>query len=57
MKNKLILEKSWEEGREMYRVYDNNTLYIITSNRKVAENTRNKLREEYRRIREDADKI
>ena len=57
MKNKLILEKTWEEGREMYRVYDNNTLYIITSNRKVAENTRNKLREEYRRIREDADKI
>ncbi len=57
MKNKLIIEKTWEDGRAIYRVSDNKTLYVITSSLKVAENTRNKLREEYRRIRENADKI
>tara|TARA_B100001093_G_C26783539_1_gene995677 strand:+ start:1438 stop:1611 length:174 start_codon:yes stop_codon:yes gene_type:complete len=57
MKNKLIIEKTWEEGRAIYRVSDNNTLYVITSSLTVAENTRNKLREEYRREKENANEI
>ena len=56
MKNKLVIEQVWEEGRYRYKVFDNNTLYMITNSKRVAEYARNKLREEYRRHK-DANEV
>ena len=56
MKKKLIIEQVWEEGRYRYKVFDNNTLYMITNSKRVAEYARDKLREEYRRHK-DADEV
>ena len=56
MKNKLVIEQVWEEGRYRYKVFDNNTLYMITNSKRVAEYARDKLREEYRRHK-DADEV
>ena len=56
MKNKLVIEKVWEEGKYRYKVFDNNTLYMVTGSQRVAEYARNKLREEYRRHK-DANEV
>ena len=56
MKNKLVIEQVWEEGRYRYKVFDNNTLYMITNSKRVAEYARDKLREEYRRHK-NADEV
>ena len=56
MKNKLVIEQVWEEGRYRYKVFDNNTLYMITNSKRVAEYARDKLREDYRRDK-DADEV
>ena len=56
MKNKLVIEKVWEDGKYRYKVFDNNTLYMVTGSQRVAEYARNKLREEYRRHK-DANEV
>ena len=55
MKNKLIVERVWEEGRYRYKVFDNDTLYMITNSKRVAEYARDKLKEE--RKEENADEV
>ena len=49
MKKKLVVQRVWEEGRYRYKVFDDDTLYMIPNSKRVAEYARDKLREEYKR--------
>jgi len=49
MKNEFTIEQVWEEDRYRYKVFGNNTLYMITNSKRVAEYAKKKLIEENRR--------
>lgn len=58
MKNKLeLIQELTEEGVTQYKVFDRDTLYLITLNKSLAEKVYKQLKLEYQAEKQNASKI